>query len=529
MAKKKSLGRLRGARTATKKQERELIERAKKMRKDPKVVLPDLEECGGDCFMCPFVRALARMRRIQDISDDEKKLTKMAQGGDEISRAYAATLILALAGKVPYFARAFTPYGEAFFAVRGKCKKEKLIGIQHYDNPSLRLVGVLDLVRGKKLHIYSLKDRMVCTAKTAEPPDEFVEYMLGYLKVPLEGKGEVRHCHHISEKDLTGPSRPLIKLEWFSGAKTIAFCQRCAKSSGNTFARFLERMAIPKPKEDFDLKVLGSLECEANCEDCKLDIDTIDPGLEEDYFSGQIGDLDLIRKHLNGIRDSIRDQGERLFVIGNKCYGSDRKAFMKALRPSPEERTAIKLILKKADGPIIVEGDTGAKLIQQYWKKYGKTILYKLMGDKELATKTFKSSDLNRKTVTQILKDAIVFVRKRDIISKLPRYKKLPAVAKFADKVARVYKSSGAADAARTLERTLPDDTRVKAVAYALLKAMGHEASKGWVFVETEKDFAEFLEESANELLEASPDEYHEALQNLLAKTGSTEKIKRLD
>jgi len=39
MAKKKGMGRLRGARTATKKQERELIERAKRMRKDPKIVI----------------------------------------------------------------------------------------------------------------------------------------------------------------------------------------------------------------------------------------------------------------------------------------------------------------------------------------------------------------------------------------------------------------------------------------------------------------------------------------------------------
>jgi hypothetical protein len=495
------------------------------MKKDPTIVLPDLDECGGTCFMCPFVRALGRMRRIQDIADDEKKLSRMAGSGDDISRAYAATLLVALAEKAPFFGRAFTPFGEALFAHRGKCKKDKLIGVQHFDDPSMRLVLVLDYVRGKKLHVYSLKDRMICTAKVADPPDEFVEYILDYLKVPLEGEGEVRTCHHIDEEDLEDPQRPILKIEWLSGATTIAFCQRCAKSSGNTFARFLDRMAIPKPRKDFDISVLGAIECKSNCEDCVLEVEALDPDTLEDYLTGKYGDAELIRKHLDGLKDFLKDKGDRIFVVGNRCFGTDRKAFMRALGAGPEERTAIKLILKKVDGPIIVEGETAAKLIQQYWKEHGEAVLRKLMGDRKLAQRTYKGADLNRRTVSQILKDAIVHVRKRDIISKLPEYKKLPAIAKFADKVARVYKSSGDVDAARMLERTLPDDTRVKAVAYALLKAMGREASKDWVFVETERDFANYLEEAARDLLKADPEDYHDSLQNLLAKTGSTEKI----
>lgn len=525
MAKGKGFGRIRGARTASKKQERDLIDRAKRLRRDPRLALPDLEECGGRCFLCPFVKALARMQRISEVADDEGRLNRMASSGDEISKAYAATLLLALAGKAPFFGRAFTPFGEALFAQRGKCRKEKLIGMQHFDDPSMRLVGVLDLVRGKKLHIYSLRDRMICTAKRPEPPEEFIEYMMGYLKVPLEGKGDIRHCHHITKKDLEEPSRPILRIDWLSANRTIAFCQRCAKSSGNTFARFMERMAIPRPRADFRLGILGALECCSDCEDCDLSLDAIDPDLEEEYLTGKIGDSDLIRRHLAGIRTVLEDKGERMFIIGNRCFGKDKKAFLKALTPNEEEAEALKVIIKRVEGPIIVEGETAAKLVQQHWKEHGQEILERLMGDKKEAEATFKSADLSRVTVSQVLKDAIVKVRRRDIISKLPEYERLPAVARFADKVARVYKSAGAADATRYLERALPDDTRVKAVAFALLKAMGQDTSKSWVFVETERDFADFLEESATSLLEADADGYHDALQNLLNKTGSTETI----
>lgn len=526
MAKKKSLGRIRGARTASKKQEREMIDRARKMKRDPKIVLPDLEECDQSCFLCPFIKALKRMERIQTFSDDENKLNKAAQSGDDISRAYAATLILAITGKAPFLGRAFTPFGEALYAHRGKCKKEKLIGIQHYDSPSMRLIGVLDLVRGKKLHIYSLKDRMICSGKNPDPPEEFIDYMISYLKVPFEGEGAVMHCHHIKKKDIEDPSRPIMKIEWLSAGKTLAFCQRCAKSSGNTFGRFIERMAIPKPRDDFMISVIGALECESDCKSCELDLDDLDPDLLEDYLTGKLADADLLRKHLTGIKDVLKERGDRVYLIQNRCFGKDKKAFIKALHPSDEERKALKVIFKKVDGPIIVDGETAAKLIQQYWKDHGQEMLGKLTGDKELAKKTFRSADLSRLTPAQILRDTIVKVRKRDIISKLPEYVKLPAVAKFADKIARVYKSSGPSEACRYLERSLPDDTRVKAVAYALLKAMGHDASKDWVFVETERDFAEFLAGSAKDLLDAEPGEYHEALQNLLNKTGSTERIK---
>ena len=64
--------------------------------------------------------------------------------GDLLARAYAGTLLLASEGKAPYLAPFSTPFGNVTFAFRGKTRKEKLVAVQHFDEPKWLLLGVLD-------------------------------------------------------------------------------------------------------------------------------------------------------------------------------------------------------------------------------------------------------------------------------------------------------------------------------------------------------------------------------------------------
>jgi hypothetical protein len=228
---------------------------------------------------------------------------------------------------------------------------------------------------------------------------------------------------------------------------------------------------------------------------------------------------------LVSIHEALKARGERVFVIGNRCFGTDKDAFLKALNPGPDEEVAIKVLLKKIEGPIIVEGETAAKLIEQEWKEHGKSILKKLLDDKDLAEQMFNSVDNKRLTPLQVIKDAIVRVKERDIISQLPEYQKLPPIARYADAVARVFMASGADEAARYIERNIPEDGRVRPTALALLKAMDRDTSKAWAFEEHEREFSDYLKDAAKALLDAKPDDYHDALQKLLGATGSTEQI----
>lgn len=521
--------RIKGARTATKKQQRELVERARKLRKNPQLVVPDMDACPKRCFLCPFARSLARMKRIQDVADNEDKLQRLASTGDELSRAYAATLLLALSGKAPFFGRAMTPFGEALFALRGKCRREKLILVQHFDDPALRMIGVMDMVRDRHYHIYSMDDKYFCTAKSPRPPEEFIKYMAKHLseKVRVEEDGGTFRCQHLTHEDLKDPSKPYLNIHWVSADTDIALCPRCTRASGNTFARFLERMAIPNPRDDFAMSIVGALKCIKDCDSCDIDAEAIDPDLLEQYFKGEIGDQVLLEKQLASIHEALKARGERLYVIGNRCIGTDEKAFLKALAPGPDEVVPVKVLLKRIEGAVIIDGETAPKFIEQEWKDHGKAILRKLLGDKELAKEMFESAENERITPMQVVKNAIVHVKEREIIAKLPEYEKLPPIAKYADDVARIYMAAGADEAARYIEKNIPDDGRVRPVAMALLKAMGRDTSKTWVFAEHERDFSEYIKEAAKSFLDSTPDTYHDALQALLSRTGSTQVIVR--
>ena len=133
-----------GARTASKVQEKELISKAKKIRKNPDLILPACEHEGR----CHFDKIRRQIGRVQSVADDDKKLAKLAKSGDQLARAYAATLLLSHSEKAPYLAVFRTPFGEVAYAMRGKVKKEKLIGVQHYDKPKWKLLSVLDLGLG---------------------------------------------------------------------------------------------------------------------------------------------------------------------------------------------------------------------------------------------------------------------------------------------------------------------------------------------------------------------------------------------
>ncbi|MCK5562307.1 MAG: hypothetical protein KAJ51_17030, partial [Thermoplasmata archaeon] len=125
----------------------------------------------------------------------------------------------------------------------------------------------------------------------------------------------------------------------------------------------------------------------------------------------------------------------------------------------------------------------------------------------------------------QILKEANIRIKQRDVISALPKYEKLPEIAQFADEITRIYKTKGTEDTTRAIDKYRGGDTKVKSVAYAFLLALDRGSGKKWQYTRTEIDFAQYLKDPVKKLLKAEPDNYHQKLQNVLSATGSTEKI----
>ncbi|UCF08495.1 MAG: hypothetical protein JSW28_02060 [Thermoplasmata archaeon] len=527
MPKQKKLKIRTGARTASKAQEKELVSKAKKMRKNPNLVVPRCEHEGK----CALDKVRRQVKRVQGAADDTKRLSKMAKSGDQLARAYAATLLVASSEKAPYLAVLRTPFGEVAYAMRGTVKKEKLIGVQHYDKPKWRLLSVLDLAKKRGLHIYSTKSGLICMGKDGTPPGSFVKEMIDALKYSLKKEGNAYICEHLSKNDVKNKKatiEPFTLADWKEADIKIAVCDRCVSKKGSIVASITQNMAVPKPNDAFDVEVVTVLLCKSDCEHCEgKEQLSLDEELRNEYFDGKISDYKLIEKHLENYQAFLSEGEEKIYVLDENCYGNDMDAFLDELNCAEEERLALAAILEKIEEPVVVSKATPNKLLNIYWADFGKDALLAIVGDEETAEKLFNSADITKTSPSQVLREATILTKERDIISALPEYDVLPPIAKFADSIARTYMTQGKEDAVRAIERYKGGDTRIKSVAYAFLLAMDHGASKQWQYSKTEIDFAHFLKEHASELLRSKPDEYHDNLQGLLSATGSTKKLTR--
>jgi hypothetical protein len=527
MPKKKKYKIRTGARTAAKVQEKELITKAKKIKKNPGLVIPKCEHEGR----CPLDRVRRQVDRVRMFSDDEKRLTKLAGSGDQLARAYAATLLVAQSEKAPYLAVFRTPFGEIAYALRGKVKKEKLIGVQHYDKPKWRFLSLVDLATKKGLHIYYTKSGLVCKGRDPKPPENFVKDVIADLKYNLKKEGKIYTCEHIQPKDIEKGevrSHTYLLVNWKAADRKIAVCVRCATKKINMVAQITQNMAVPKPEGIFAIDVVNNVNCQVECKDCNLEkrMD-IDEKMKESYINGTHSDYGLVEKHMEKYQEFIGESEKKLYIMDEDCYGEDMNAFIDALKPTDYERVGLLVILKKVEEPVVVLKATPNKVLNMFWEDYGQDAIKKIVGDEKTAKKIFEKADITKSSPSQILKEATVIMKERDIISALPTYSSLPPIAKFADNIARIFMTQGKEDALRAIEHYRGGDTRIKSVAYSFLLALDQGASKKWQYTKTEIDFAQFLKDPAHRLLKSKPGEYHENLQSLLSATGSTKQLSR--
>jgi hypothetical protein len=509
--------------------ERELIHRGEKLAKDPGRALPTIV---SPCAKDPFAKVRKKMEAVSNFAGDEKRLEKLAGKGDPIVRAYAGTLMLAAAGKAPYLASLRLPQGEVFYAVRGKVAKEKMVGMQWFDHPVYRLLLYLDLaVKRPFYHFYSTKDTLYCSCKEPRPPADYVEFAMQQPKGNFTqvSKG-LWTCPHVDPEELKANASTegtYLRIEWISGKQVLGICRRCAKSAhSSTMGSIASHMAVPRLEDDFVVTVHHRL---AGSTDCPLWDDLSNMSLDnealDDYAKGKLDDEGLIDRHLSKVDEALRDHNGPHFILEDRSYCDDASAFVDALKPSDEERLALEAVLPDLDHPLILERATPAKVLGELWDDHGEKMLGAVVGgDEDLLEKYLQHPDV-QSSPSLVLKRALVDHRKRTIIDRLPSYGKLPMVARFADKVARAYRTEGTEGALKTVEKQRGSEKRIKPVAYAFLLTFGKESAKKWQYDKTEIDFATYLLDSAKALLDAEPEDYHEALQALLSATGSTERI----
>jgi hypothetical protein len=498
------------ARTAAKSMEKRLVENAKKLREDPYQLLPVYDDSYSQRF---FDKIKKNLDKINRFNEDVKKLEKLSNKRG-LEGALAGTLLLAHSEKAPYLAVAKFSTGDVSYAQRGRAEKEKLIAVQHFDHPVLRLLGIKDIALKRRLHVYSWDEGYISTGIEANPPKEFINFLI--KKTGLTYNNGVATCNDIKPdiiKKEEVSNKNYLRIHWKSAKVFAGICEDCAKSKKNTIFNMTKYLIEPDVSVDFSIGVVGSVikKGESRSEETK--------NINE-YLSGELTDVEFIRKNMKYREQSIKESGEKTLILNGVAFGKDIDGFVKALKPNKFEKEGLELILTQVDESVVLNNVTPNKVLERFWTDYGLDAITSIIDDEDMSKKFFSLDD----TPSDILELISNYRERQQILSQLPKYKSLPPLAKFVDNIVRTYKTFGEKEALAEIKKR-PDDPKGKSIAYGFLLVFGKGKNKKWQYSPVEIEYGDFLKDYIKKLLNSEPKGYHKALQELLTNSGSSENI----
>jgi len=503
--------RFRGVKATPKTLEKDLLAKAGRLAENPSLLVP---KCERECRRCGYDKLLKKMEKVAHYKDEADTLQDLATRGDQLVRAYAATISLAASGKIPYLTSKKIPWGDVSFAVRGKVEADYLIGVQYFDDPDLRLLAFFQDAKDSDLHIYSSPESLYCSSDGAEVPASYSKEMLA--TAPYELKPD-NSCGH--PEAVIG-----LMINWRSAKINIFICQECADEV-NLLHHLLSRIAAREPWDDFDIDVRYSPRCVADCGACRMkEKFAMSEGLKEAYEKGQLSDVMLLSRYIHEREAHLRQSGGDLYISGDECFGHNKEAFLARLKGNEAELIALSGVVRSKPMPIISVNDQAGRIITDLWPQMKEELLAQVAGTDIVKSLLASPGNL---TPPQLVFEARRQQLSRSVISRLPDYASRGPIGTIGDDLARTFKTEGKAAMVRQLDRNRPRETRSKAVAYGFLVAVGEADSHNWQYTKEEIDFGRYLGEFARILLAAEGNDYDQALLNLLTACGANESLKR--
>jgi hypothetical protein len=506
------------ARRASGGREGDLLDRAARLRKKVDELLPVL---ASGCPPERFDRLRESLEEVRADRDDRDRLLKRSRawGGEDLAKAYAGLLAFYLEPEMPPLLVAPFPTGEISYAPLSKASREAEVAVQQSDDPRRLMLGYLPWAR-KGFHFFATSHKLFCTGPSSRPPDEFRDSKirdLPYRLVP-SSSGDRYECPHIAE----GQPGAALEVGWPGAGTRIRVCRRCTKEDRHLLGRLTEGIAVSDPEGEFPVSVDLRIRCRGG--DRCIHAKTPEPSrrLRQQYLFGKIGDTEFVE----AFRKEIAGLGERahpsICIAASICYGTDRAAFVKALDPTPEERSALEEVLPDVSGVFEIEEPSASRALEKLWPSYADRIVRAIVPDAERAAALVREARANPGRVSDLLERAARETREKEVLGSLPKFDGLRAEAAFVDAVGRAYRTQGGSGAERSIFSALPREGKERGIAWSLLSALQREAPHRWQFSETETQFGNVLAPLARAFLDAGPAEYSDRLGALLGAAGVT-------
>ena len=493
--------RMRGIKRTSKRLEGDILERSKNLWNDPEILRPT---CAGNCRRCHFDKTFKNMAKLQKYKDSAEVLEKYAsKGSDSIFKAYAGTISLCAAGKVPYTATAKIAGEDILYVPRGAVGNDKIIGCQHYDDPKLRLFLYNEFAKKKGLNLYSYGDELVCSNDFKMPEDYLYD---AFWETPYEFPDDELQCGHDKE--------PALVITVRSLGKSIRICRRCAKDV-STLQYLISRMVSLAPLEDFEVTVEHNYHVSGSS-----GVEPVPADLVKEYSLGKITDVNLLRRILKEKLGDLKACGESAYIIGSENYGSDLDRFMGALTGDPVEMKALSNYLKDNCESIVIQNPKASEAITYLWSSCSRDLIIAVSSE-ETADIVGESS---KKNPLSTLRDAERIEISKDVAKTLPAFRNMGPITKLADIYAKASKAGGFGLLKEEFVKMPPREYKARALAREFAIAMGNSPELIKCTAE-EDDLAKFLVPFVKALVDAQGEDYRDKMETLLTATGCGEKL----
>ncbi|MCQ2079332.1 MAG: hypothetical protein MJZ38_04670 [archaeon] len=503
MAAQKKHLRMRGVKQASKRLEDDILGRAKDIADNPGLLRP---MCAGNCKKCVFDKVFKDIDKVAEHKNDESVCLKYASKGffEDMAKAYAGTISLSAAGKVPLLATANVGGEKVPYAVRGSVNAAMLIGCQHYDDPKIRLLYYNPIIRKYKLHLYSFEDGLVCSDDPNMPEDYLYE---AWWDTPYKFKEDELECGHKGAVSLNIHIKSLDK--------TIHICEDCTKDVP-TLAFLVSKLCAVDPLDDFEVTVEHKYHSENESGTVRIEGDEL-----KSYMIGRLTDRSLVDKIKRDKLGLLNQSSQMTLIIGDTNHGSNLDGFLAALDGPQSEKDGLRRLLTDRPMPVVLRNGKTSEAISVLWEDHWRDVIG-----------AFTSSDFAetygekpKASPSTALEEACKAFISRDVVNSLPVFTKPGYMTRLADSLAKAAKVGGFKMLHETALASTVKDSKSRALVAAFVYTYDESASLHFTLTAEDKSFIEFLKPFVKKVIDADGKTYREEMNTLLMACSSGESV----
>ena len=495
--------RMRGVKQASKRLEDDILGRSRDIAENPSLLRP---MCAGNCKKCFFDKVFKDIDKVVEHKNDEAACLKYASKGffDDMAKAYAGTISLNAAGKIPLLATATLGGEKVPYAVRGSVAPSLLIGCQHHDDPKIRLLYYNTMIKKYKLHLYSFSDGLVCSDSPNMPEDYLFD---SWWETPYKFPGDEIDCGHKGAVSLN------IRIK--SLDMTIHICEDCAKDVP-TLAYLVSRICANDVLDDFEVTVEHKYHSENESGTVKIEGDEL-----KQYLAGKLNDRTLVEKVKRERLGMLSQSDQMTLIVGESNYGSDLDKFIRDLEGPQDEKDCLTRLLNEKPMAVVLRNGKTSEAINVLWDDHWKDIIAAYTS-KDFA-EVYKEKP--RASPAIALEEAHRTFISRDVVNSLPVFVKPGYMTKLADTLAKAAKVGGFPMLHETALASTVKDGKSRALVAAFVYLYDDKANLHFTLTAEDRDFIEFLKPFVKKVIDADGKTYRDDMNTLLMACSSGESV----